>query len=79
MTIEIWTSKGKKSVLISDCLAVTTKDSDFYAICAGGLNGEINLDSINIIFEQLQTIIDEKALELRETREKVRGLLRDKH
>ncbi len=79
MSIEIWTANGKKSVLISDCLAVTTKGSDFYAICAGGLNGEINLDSISIIFEQLPTIIDEKALELRETREKLRGLFRDKH
>lgn len=72
--IEVWTTEGKKSVSVDECLNVTTKGSDFFAYCQNDLSGAINLDSFNMILEEKPDIIDEKALELGETREKLKVL-----
>ena len=72
--IEIWTTEGKKSVSIDECLSVTTKGSDFYAHCKNDLSGAINLDDFNKILEDKPEIIDKKAKELGEMREKLKTL-----
>lgn len=72
--IKVWIEKDKKSVSINDCLSVTTKGSDFFVVCRNDLSGAINLDDFNLVLEEKPEIVDKKARELGEMREKLKAL-----
>lgn len=74
MQIEVWNAEGKQLVAIDDCLIVTADKTDFYVKCQNGLLAEVNLDNLNLILETKPAIVDEKALKLRELREKLKAL-----
>ena len=72
--IEVWTTEGKQSIFIDECLSVITKGSDFFVYCQNDISGAINLDSFNEILEEKPKIISKEALELGQMRRKLKVL-----
>ena len=72
--IHFWTDKGKQAVLIANCINVTAYRSTFKATSKSGRKGEINLTDFDSILELKPEIIDQKALELKSVRDKLKIL-----
>jgi hypothetical protein len=74
MDITIWTTEGKQSVAIDDVISITANKTDFIAECRNAVSGELNLDTLDSILDFRPEIVDEKALELKKTRDILKAL-----